>query len=100
MHAFTAAFHTVMDSERNPLRALPKAQSFQIMSLLAFMWSTIFSAGIGTWVWFGELVALHMLILVGLLATGWTFTTAVQSMPRDLYRRSDGTAAHDDIWGA
>jgi hypothetical protein len=99
MTRFDSPYRAVMDSERNPLRRLPKVQRFQIMSMLAFMWSIIFSVGIGTWAWFGELVVFHLLVLLGMFITGWTFGNAKQSMPRDRYVRSDGTAAHDDLWG-
>jgi len=88
-----------MDPRRNALWRLPKAPRFQIMVLLAFMWSVFFSAGIGTWAWFGELVVLHTLILLGTLVTGWTFHNAGRLTHRDRYQRSDGSARYDDIWG-
>lgn len=86
-------YRVVMDSERNPLRRLPKAQRFQIMAMLSFMWSVIFSVGIGTWAWFGELVGFHLLVLLGLFITGWTFGNARKTVSRDRYVRNDGTAA-------
>jgi len=96
---FDSPYRAIMDPERNPLRGLPKAQRFQIMAMLSFMWSVIFSVGIGTWAWFGELVGFHLLVLVGMFITGWTFGTAKRSVPRERYVRHDGTAAYDDIWG-
>jgi hypothetical protein len=99
MNALQNTYRVVMDSDRNPLRRLPKAQRFQIMAMLSVMWSIIFSVGIGTWAWFGELMAFHLLVLVGVATTAWTFGSAHQLSPRDLYRRADGTAAHDDLWG-
>jgi hypothetical protein len=99
MSNLRTAYRAIMDSDRNPLRGLPKAQRFQVMAVLSFMWSTIFSLGIGTWAWFGELVTLHLLVALGTVITGWTFSTMRRQTPRDLYVRQDGTGAHDDIWG-
>jgi hypothetical protein len=69
-------YKIIMDSERNPLRRLPKAQRFQIMVMLSMMWTLIFSVGIGTWAWFGELVVFHLAVLLGVFITGWTFGNA------------------------
>ena len=76
-------YGNVMDPQKNPLGRLPKAQRFQIMVILAFMWSVFFSVGIGTWAWFGELVVMHTLVLVGILVTGWTFQNAGSFTLRD-----------------
>ncbi len=92
-------YETVMDPNKNALWRAPKAQRFQIMALLGFMWSVFFSVGIGTWAWFGELVVFHTLILLGTLVTGWTFHNAGRLTHRDRYQRSDGTARYDDVWG-
>ena len=69
-------YKIIMDSDRNPLRRLPKAQRFQIMVMLSMMWTLIFSVGIGTWAWFGELVVFHLAVLLGVFITGWTFGNA------------------------
>ena len=53
----------IMDADKNPLMTLPPAQRFQIMVYLSLMWTTIFCAGFGIWIWYGPvLFAVHMLI--------------------------------------
>jgi hypothetical protein len=37
------------------------------------MWSLIFCAGTGAWLWYGELVVFHVLVALGVLVTGMTF---------------------------
>jgi hypothetical protein len=90
---------SLLDPGRNPLRRLPPAQRFQIMTVLALMWSVVFSAGAGNWLWFGELVGFHLLVLLAIATTASTFRISRAAMPRDRYRRADGTASNDDIWG-
>jgi hypothetical protein len=48
------------------------------MVMLSMMWTLIFSVGIGTWAWFGELVVFHLAVLLGVFITGWTFGKEVQ----------------------
>ena len=74
-------YRLIMDSDRNPLRRLPKAQRFQIMTMLSMMWTLIFSVGIGSWAWFGELVVFHLAVLLGMFITGWTFGNAKKDAP-------------------
>ena len=94
---------SVMDSETNPLRDLPKAQRFQLMVILSIMWTTVFCLGIGNWLWYGELVTAHVAAAVGALVTGLTFRGArgseLAATHRDLYRSRDGGVRYDDIWG-
>ena len=52
-------YNNIMDSQRNPLRALPPAQRLQAMIILSVMWSTIFCLSTTAWVWYGELVVGH-----------------------------------------
>ncbi len=99
MNAISDLYQVVMNAEKNPLRHLPRAQRFQVMAMLSVMWSIIFSVGIGTWAWFGELVAFHLLFLAGVAITAWTFSSTRQLTPRDRYQRVDGTVSHDDLWG-
>lgn len=66
----------VMDPELNPLASLPRAQRFQIMVILSVMWSAIFSAAAGLWFYYGALVMAHLLVLLGIFATGFTFRSA------------------------
>ncbi|MBM4223682.1 MAG: hypothetical protein FJ167_02590 [Gammaproteobacteria bacterium] len=90
-----------MDSNVNPLRNLPAAQRFQVMAMLGTMWTTVFCAGAGAWLWYGELMVFHLLVACGFLLTGFTFSKAQQQSPatyRD-YKANDGTARYDDVWG-
>jgi hypothetical protein len=44
-----SVYHAIMDSNSNPLRALPPVQRFQTMLYLSIMWTTIFCAAAGAW---------------------------------------------------
>lgn len=66
-------YKMIIDSKYNALNILPKAQQFQIMSILAWMWSAIFSIGIGSYYVFGVSVILHILVLLGIFLTYTTF---------------------------
>ena len=66
----------VMDPEVNPLANLPPAQRFQTMVVLSVMWTTLFCAIAGLWFYYGALVLGHLLILLGVAATGFTFHSA------------------------
>ena len=96
---------TLMDSRLNPLRHLPPVQRFQIMVVLSLMWTGIFCAGAGAWLWYGELVVLHVLLALGTLITGLTFREAnkfKRAVPVKSYRdhpAQDGTTRYDDVWG-
>ena len=61
-------YRAVMDSDVNPLKKLPPAQRFQVMVYLSLMWTTIFCTGAGAWLWYGELIVLHVLVAWGELA--------------------------------
>ena len=52
----------IMDADKNPLMILPPAQRFQIMVYLSLMWTTIFCAAFGIWIWYGQILSFHMLI--------------------------------------
>ena len=52
-------YRNISDSDRNPLRNLPPAQRFQTMAILGLMWTAIFCAAAGAWLWFGEIVVTH-----------------------------------------
>jgi hypothetical protein len=99
-----AWYRLIMDPEVNPLSALPLLQRFQLMSYLSVMWTAIFCAATGAWAWYGQLMVVHLLFAVGLLATGWIFQSARnEALHVKTYRdhpRGDGTARYDDVWGA
>jgi hypothetical protein len=93
-------YRATMDSDINPLRNLPPAQRFQAMVLLSVMWTTIFCTSAGAWLWYGELIVLHVLVALGFLVTGLTFHRARQIETYRDHPRRDGTARYDDVWGA
>ncbi len=71
-----SAYHAIMDSNVNPLRSLPPVQRFQTMVYLAVMWTTIFCAAAGLWMWYGEMIVAHLLVAFGFAVTGLTFHRA------------------------
>ncbi len=72
-------YRAVMDPSVNPLRNLPAAQRFQIMLYLSVMWTAIFCAAAGAWVWYGEIVLAHALVAAGFVVTGLSFRAAGRS---------------------
>lgn len=66
-------FDTIVNSDRYALNGLPPQQRFQIMTVLGSMWTAIFCAATGAWLWYGEIVIAHMLVALGLVATSVTF---------------------------
>ena len=93
-------YRTIMDSEMNPLRDLPAAQRLQLMLFLSVMWTTIFCAVAGLWMWYGELVIAHILFSIGFVVTGLTFHNSRRTVTYRDCPREDGTARYDDVWGA
>lgn len=71
-------YRAIMDAKVNPLRHLPPARRFQVMTFLSIMWTLIFCAGTGAWLWYGELLGLHVAVALGFLITGLTFRQASQ----------------------
>jgi len=68
------AWDTVMNAERNPLLNLPRTTRFQLMTILAFMWSVIFCVSAGLYTWIPEFVFGHVaLLLLGIFGTGFIF---------------------------
>jgi hypothetical protein len=96
-------YRLIMDERVNPLAVLPAAQRFQIMVALAMMWTAIFCAGAGAWVWYGQLITFHVCVLLGVIVTAFAFNLARREHARvTTYRdhpRRDGTARYDDVWG-
>jgi hypothetical protein len=97
------SYDMVMNDDRNPLSALPKTTRFQIMTMLSFMWSVVFTISIGSYMLFGPTVVAHLAILVGVFFTADIFRRAKSPSihHRDAMRDPrDGTALYDDLWGA
>ena len=72
-------YRTIVNSDRYALSEIPPSQRFQIMATLSFMWTAIFCAGTGAWLWYGELVVAHVLLVLGLVVTTATFQSAKRS---------------------
>ena len=70
-------FRAVMDPSRNPLAKIAPAQRFQIMTMLAIMWSVIFCSMAGVMVWFPAYVVAHLaLLIIGTVLTAMVFRSA------------------------
>jgi hypothetical protein len=70
------------------------------MMFLSLMWTTIFCAVAGAWLWYGELVIGHLLVVLGFAITGITFRQANNASTYRDQPLKDGTARYDDVWGA
>ena len=100
---FREAYAVVMDDEQNAFALLPKITRFQIMTVLSLMWSAVFTAYVGSYLIFGPTVIAHVVVLLAIFFTADIFRRAEKSTlhHRDAMRNErDGTAHHDDLWGA
>ena len=71
---FATYWDVVMNAERNPLARLPKIVRFQLMAVLALMWTVIFCASAGMFMWFPHFVFAHVvLLLLGIFGTSFIF---------------------------
>ena len=89
-------FKSIMDPKVSSLRYLPPAQSFQIMTYLGFMWTFLFCAGAGAWMWLGQLIVFHLLA-AGLVVTGLTFRIANRARTSQDFPTKLGTTRGDDV---
>ena len=97
------AYAVVMDDDQNAFASLPKVRRFQIMTVLSFMWSVVFTAFIGSHLIFGPTVIAHLVVLLAIFFTVDVFRRAKKETKhhREAMRNeSDGTAKYDDLWGA
>ncbi len=62
-------YNLVMNSEINGLADLPNIVKFQLMTLLSFMWSIIFTLMVGSYLVLGPTLLLHILFLIGVYFT-------------------------------
>ena len=100
---FSRAYSLIMNPETNALFRLPKIVRFQLMTVLALMWSVIFSVWIGAVSMIGPSMAAHSILLLGVFFTADIFRRSNKG--RTLDHRShykdqkDGCARYDDLWG-
>ncbi len=66
-------YNLVMSSDNNGLASLPKIVKFQLMTLLSFMWSIIFTLMVGSYLVLGPTLLLHVLFLIGVYFTSDVF---------------------------
>ena len=65
-------YRSIMDSNVNPLRNLPAAQRLQLMLFLSVMWTNIFCLSAGAWIWYGELIVFHVLVVPASSSRAWS----------------------------
>jgi len=74
------AWKSVMDPDENALKGLPKTVRFQLMVVLALLWSAIFCISAGVVQWLPGYMLVHVvLLLIGVFGTGWIFKSARSS---------------------
>jgi len=76
------AYNVIMDSRYNPLRNLPRVVSFQLMTILSYMWSVVFTISIGSYFALWPTILGHTAILVGVFFTGSVFSQASKEQNR------------------
>ena len=59
-------YKLIMDSRYNPLKTLPRIVSFQLMTILAYMWSIVFTISIGSYFALWPTILGHTAVLVAL----------------------------------
>ena len=95
-------YNSIMDHEQNPFSGLPRMVRFQFMLMLSYMWSSVFTILVGSYLAFLPMVVGHTAVLVAIFFTADLFRRArVRTQThRDLMKNpADGTALYDDIWG-
>ena len=96
-------YGVVMSENLNSLRRLPKIVRFQLMTVLALMWSVVFCVWMGAVSMVGPSMAAHAILLVGIFFTADIFRRSQIRSPRDHRSKfkdpSDGCVRYDDLWG-
>ena len=59
-------YNLIMNSDSNGLSNLPNMVKFQLMTILSFMWSIVFTLMVGSYLVLGPTVLLHVLFLGGI----------------------------------
>ena len=90
----------LFDDNHNDLRSLPKTVRMQLLVVLSFVWSTVFSLYFFTlstmiWGWVG-LVLGHVAVVFAMYYTFKQFHNATHKMEPD----SNEPPLYDDVWGA
>jgi hypothetical protein len=88
---FKDLYAAVFDDSSNDLRTMAKPVRFQLMVMLAWMWSVIFSLGIGSFYWFGTIVIAHMLAIFGVFVTTEVFRRSARKETRTASRVAHGS---------
>ena len=66
-------YNLIMNVDSNGLASLPNIVKFQLMTLLSFMWSIIFTLMVGSYLVLGPTILLHVLFLIGVYFTSDVF---------------------------
>ncbi len=72
-------FNLIMNADNNALANLPNIVKFQLMTLLSFMWSIIFTLMVGSYLVLGPTLILHILFLLGVFFTSELFRKVKRS---------------------
>ena len=62
-----------MNTDYNGVAKLPNMVKFQLMVILSFMWSIIFTLIVGTYLVLGPTIILHIFFLIGVYFTSEIF---------------------------
>ena len=71
---FLKYYNLIMDVNKNGLSNLPNMVKFQLMTLLSFMWSIVFTLMVGSVLVLGPTVLLHVLFLIGIYFTSEVYS--------------------------
>ena len=76
MFMFKNTYRLLMNTDVNPLCNLPNIVKFQLMTILSFMWSIIFTLMIGNYLILGPTMIFHLFLLLGIYFTSNIFETS------------------------
>lgn len=100
---FRTVYTLIMDPEANGLNRVPKIVRFQLMTVLALLWSVAFSTWTGLVTYLGLSIFAHLVLLLATFFTAEIYGLVRQTERVDhrrMYRDpKDGCARYDDIWG-
>ncbi|MBJ56625.1 MAG: hypothetical protein CMP24_00080 [Rickettsiales bacterium] len=70
-------YNIVMNADYNGIANLPNMVKFQLMIILSFMWSIIFTLMIGSFLVLGPTIVLHVFFLIGVYFTSEIFSDKI-----------------------